>query len=135
MDFLLSFSSSTTLTTGVLAFLLFICSFLALSRRRNAQKKRMPPQAGGAWQIIGHLPLLGGPRPPHKILGEMADKYGLVFTIKLDVHRALVVSDSEIAKECLTTNDKAFATHPKSISRELLGYNHAMFGFSLYDSY
>ncbi|GKV04747.1 hypothetical protein SLEP1_g16861 [Rubroshorea leprosula] len=133
MDFRLSFS--TTLTTGILAFLLFICSFLALSRRRNAQKKRTPPQAGGAWPIIGHLPLLGGPRPPHKILGKMADKYGPVFTIKLGVHRALVVSDSEIAKECLTTNDKAFATRPKSISRELLGYNYAMFAFSPYGSY
>ncbi|GKV04738.1 hypothetical protein SLEP1_g16851 [Rubroshorea leprosula] len=133
MDFLLSFS--TTLTTGILAFLLFICSFLALSRRGNAQKKRMPPQAGGAWPIIGHLPLLGGPTPPHRILGEMADKYGPVFTIKLGVHRALIVSDSEVAKECLATNDKAFATRPKSVSMEVLGYNYAMFGSSPYGSY
>ncbi|GKV04734.1 hypothetical protein SLEP1_g16847 [Rubroshorea leprosula] len=97
MGFLLSFS--TTLTMGILASLLFICSFLALSRLSNAQKKRMPPQAGDASPLIRHLPLLGGPKPLHRTLGEMADKYGPVFTIKLGVNRALVVSDSEIAKE------------------------------------
>ncbi|KAL6128207.1 hypothetical protein ACLB2K_071563 [Fragaria x ananassa] len=45
----------------------------------------------------------------------MADKYGPLFTIKLGVHRALVESNWDVAKECLTTNDKAFANRPKSL--------------------
>uniref|UniRef100_A0A7N2L6Y3 Cytochrome P450 n=2 Tax=Quercus lobata TaxID=97700 RepID=A0A7N2L6Y3_QUELO len=65
----------------------------------------------------------------------MADKYGPIFTIWLGVHRTLVVSSWEIAKECFTTNDKAFANRPKALALELLGYNYAMFGFSPYGPY
>ena len=60
----------------------------------------------------------------------MANKYGPIFTIWLGVHRTIVVSSWEIAKECFTTNDKAFANRPKALGLELLGYNYAMFGFS-----
>ena len=65
----------------------------------------------------------------------MADKYGPIFTIWLGVHRTLVVSSWEIAKECFTTNDKAFANRPKALALELLAYNYAMFGFSPYGPY
>ncbi|MBA0869403.1 hypothetical protein Goshw_027733, partial [Gossypium schwendimanii] len=54
---------------------------------------------------------------------------------KLGVHRALVVSNWEIAKECLTINDKAFATRPKLTSSEHFGYNCAMIGFAPYGPY
>ncbi|KAL6131090.1 hypothetical protein ACLB2K_069468 [Fragaria x ananassa] len=64
----------------------------------------------------------------------MADKYGPLFTIKLGVHRALVVSSWEVAKECLTTNDKSFAIRPKALGPEIMGYN-AMFGFIPYGPY
>ncbi|PPR90378.1 hypothetical protein GOBAR_AA30302 [Gossypium barbadense] len=76
-----------------------------------------------------------GPQPPHVSLANMADKYGRMFTIKLGVHRALVVSDWEIAKACLTTNDKAFASRPKLANSELMGYNGAMLGFAPYGPY
>ncbi|KAL5777892.1 hypothetical protein ACOSP7_010823 [Xanthoceras sorbifolium] len=65
----------------------------------------------------------------------MADKYGPIFTIKMGVHRALVVSNWEIAKECLTTNDKIFANRPKSVPTEVLTYNFEMLGFSPYGHY
>ncbi|KAA8528589.1 hypothetical protein F0562_035944 [Nyssa sinensis] len=65
----------------------------------------------------------------------MADKCGPIFSIKLGVHQALVVSDWEIAKECFTTNDKVFANRPKSIAVELLSYNYAMFGLGPYGPY
>ncbi|MBA0625618.1 hypothetical protein Godav_003400, partial [Gossypium davidsonii] len=103
--------------------------------RRNTHLKKTAPEAGGAWPIIGHLRLLGGPQPPHISLGNLADKYGRIFTIKLGVHRALVVSNWEIAKECLTINDKAFATRPKLTSSEHFGYNSAMIGFAPYGPY
>ncbi|KAL4388856.1 hypothetical protein GQ457_09G008620 [Hibiscus cannabinus] len=63
------------------------------------------------------------------------DKYGAIFSIKLGVHRALVVSSSEIAKECLTVNDKAFATRPKLLSMKHLTYNHAMITSAPYGPY
>ncbi|XP_031390115.1 cytochrome P450 82A3-like [Punica granatum] len=40
-----------------------------------------------------------------------------------------------VAKECLTTNDPALATRPKSVSSEVMTYNYAMIGFSLYGPY
>ncbi|RVX14911.1 Cytochrome P450 82A3 [Vitis vinifera] len=65
----------------------------------------------------------------------MADKYGPIFFIKLGAQPVLVVSNWEVAKECFTTNDKAFANRPKLIAVEVMGYNNAMFGFSPYGSY
>ncbi|KAL7604599.1 hypothetical protein Lser_V15G18801 [Lactuca serriola] len=101
-------------------------------KRVNNQK---PPQAKGAWPIIGHLYLLGGPELPHKVLGDMAEKHGPIFTIKLGVHQALVVSDAEIAKDCFTTNDKAFASRPKMEASKIMAYNYAVFGLAPYGDY
>ncbi|KAG8655904.1 cytochrome P450 CYP82D47 [Manihot esculenta] len=97
--------------------------------------KRAPPEAAGAWPVIGHLHLLGGSQSPLSVLGKMADKYGPIFTIKLGVHRTLVVSNWEIAKECFTSNDKTFANRPKALAMEILGYDYSMFGFSPYGEY
>ncbi|KAK8290713.1 hypothetical protein V6Z11_D06G015500 [Gossypium hirsutum] len=133
MDY--SHSLTATSAVAIIAFpLLFLFSFLLISRR-NTNSKKTAPEAGGAWPIIGHLRLLGGSQPPHISLANLADKYGRIFSIKLGVHRALVVSDWEIAKECLTVNDKAFASRPKLASSEILGNNRAMLGFAPYGPY
>nr|WNO46794.1 cytochrome P450 82D215 [Tripterygium hypoglaucum] len=131
MSLLLSISTATATIFTVLVFL-YSCLRILKSKPNNY---RLPPKAGGAWPMIGHLHLLGGPQPPHKTLGDMADKYGPIFTINLGVHRALVVSNSDVAKECLTTHDKVFANRPKSLATEHLGYNQALFGFSSYGPY
>ncbi|EEF52498.1 cytochrome P450, putative [Ricinus communis] len=126
--------SLTSAIIIIIAFVtLLIYSFIRKSRK--ASKKREPPQAAGAWPVIGHLHLLSGSQPPHITLGNLADKYGPIFTIKLGVHRTLIVSNGEIAKECLTTNDKAFASRPKSLAMEILGYDYSMLGFSPYGEY
>ncbi|KAE8675292.1 putative Cytochrome P450 [Hibiscus syriacus] len=116
---------------------LFLISLVCISKilTRNTSRKPKPPEAGGAWPIIGHLHLLGGSQPIHISLANMADKYGPIFTIKLGVRRALVVSDSETVKECLTTNDKAFATRPNLTASVLMGYNNSMFGFAPHGPY
>ncbi|GKB12018.1 cytochrome P450 CYP82D47-like protein, partial [Tanacetum coccineum] len=98
-------------------------------------KHNAPPRAKGAWTIIGHLHLLGGSRPAQQVLGDLAGKYGPIFTIKLGFHQALVVSSGEIAKECYTTNDKVFASRPESKAVEIMGYNYAMFGLAPYGDY
>ncbi|XP_038903388.1 cytochrome P450 CYP82D47-like [Benincasa hispida] len=112
------------------ALLWFISRRLLLSSEHR--KKPQPPEASGALLVIGHLHLLGGSEPAHKILGAMADAHGPIFTLKLGVHKAVVVSSWEIAKECLTTNDRIFASRPKLTAAKLLGYNNSMFGFSEY---
>ena len=120
-------------TIGVLGILFL--SYYLLVRRSRAGKRRIGPEAAGAWPIIGHLHLLGGSQLPHVTLGTMADTYGPVFTIRLGVHRALVVSSWEMAKECLTTNDQAASSRPELLASKHLGYNYSMFGFSPYGSY
>ncbi|XP_004505090.1 cytochrome P450 CYP82D47-like [Cicer arietinum] len=121
----------------ICATLLFIFILFRL-RRSNSHgvaTKTPPPEAGGAWPLIGHLHLLSVSQPPHVTLGNMAEKYGPIFTVRLGVHKTLVVSSSEIAKQCFTVNDGALASRPNSVAFEILGYNYAMFGFSPYGSY
>ncbi|KAK2657356.1 hypothetical protein Ddye_010408 [Dipteronia dyeriana] len=92
------------------------------------------PQAGGAWPIIGHMHLFGDQQLTHKTLGDMADKYGPVFTIRLGSHRVLVLNSWEAARECFTVHDKVFCTRPSTTGSKLLGYDYAMSGYSPYGS-
>ncbi|KAL6215941.1 hypothetical protein ACLB2K_015367 [Fragaria x ananassa] len=103
--------------------------------QRWRRSRLAAPQAKGAWPILGHLPLLGGSTPPQIILGAMADKYGPLFTVRLGVYPTLVVSSSEVAKECFTIHDMAASSRPKMAAAELMAYNNAMFGLAPYGPY
>ncbi|KAI3820498.1 hypothetical protein L1987_08046 [Smallanthus sonchifolius] len=128
MEFILSFPTIVTTTFSIFVFLFYIIN-------KKSAKNRKPPEAQGAWPLIGHLHLLGGSELPHKVLGDLADKYGPIFTMKLGFHRALIVNNAELARECLTKCDKAFASRPKAQAFELMAYNCAVFGFSQYGDY
>ncbi|KAL9447848.1 hypothetical protein AB3S75_015342 [Citrus x aurantiifolia] len=138
MDFLVS-PQTSAIAAILITLLIILYTSLLVSRnllsKYTSKKKREAPEAGGSWPVIGHLHLLGGPEPPHWVLGKMADEYGPIFKIKMGINRALVVSNWEMAKECLTTHDKVFASRPKTLAMEILGYNFSMFGFSPYGSY
>ncbi|KAK6131157.1 hypothetical protein DH2020_035097 [Rehmannia glutinosa] len=122
--------------TALFTVVSLILSFYSLVRcTRKNPKKNLPREADGGWPLIGHLRLLSGPDPPEITLSNMADKYGPIFSIRLGVHRALIVSSWEIAKECFTTNDIIFSNRPKVAAIEHMGYNFAMFGFSRYGPY
>lgn len=133
------FSSSSTLPITICATFFFLLFLFWLRRSTTSTTsvaaKKTPPEVAGACPLIGHLHLLVGSQPPHVTLGKLADKYGPIFTLRLGVHRTLVVSSYETAKECFTVNDKAFASRPKSVAFEILGYDFSMFGFSPYGSY
>ncbi|KAL6348028.1 hypothetical protein AAG906_037757 [Vitis piasezkii] len=112
-----------------------ICLLLAtvFNAKGNKKKGKRPQEPSGRWPIIGHLHLLGADKLLHRTLGDMADKYGPIFCIHLGLRKALVVSSWEVAKECYTTNDKVFATRPRSLAVKLMGYDHAMLGFAPMD--
>ncbi|KAK7410001.1 hypothetical protein VNO78_00458 [Psophocarpus tetragonolobus] len=133
--FLQSRASLIIIFFGVLLFLFVLESIARRCRTRMAKTTKAPPEASGAWPLIGHLHLLSGSKAPHVTLGNMADKCGPIFTLRLGVHKTLVVSNWEMAKQCFTVNDKAFASRPKSVAFEVLGYNFSMIGFSPYGSY
>ncbi|MED6146346.1 hypothetical protein PIB30_033649 [Stylosanthes scabra] len=89
----------------------------------------------GAWPIVGHLPLLHASKPLHLTLGAMADKYGPLFTIKIGSKKVLVLSNSEMAKECFTKNDIVSSSRPNLVSSQHLGYKRALFALAPYGSY
>ncbi|XP_062098339.1 cytochrome P450 CYP82D47-like [Humulus lupulus] len=118
-----------------LATLLIIWYFLFRKGVVRKAKAETAPEAAGAWPVFGHLPLLRGPTPCHVTLGAMADQYGPIFTIRLGSHRALVVSSSEMAKECFTINDSDLVSRPKMVIGKHIGYNYAMFAFAPHGPY
>lgn len=136
MELLLLYPRAAAVGLLVLAFVLsFLLWRTANSKQAEVRpiKSRLPVEAGGAWPIIGHLHLLaGGSQLAHIILGGMADKYGPSFTLRLGVHRAVVVSSLEMAKELFTSQDTVVSQRPTSLAAKLLGYNYAMFGFAPY---
>ncbi|KAM3341931.1 cytochrome CYP82D47 [Capsicum galapagoense] len=130
MDF-----SLIALPTLAISFLIFFFLHKLFFSAKKRSTSRNVPEAGGAWPIIGHLHLLNGPEMPHKIFGRMADKYGPIFQLKLGVKQVVIVSDHKIAKECFTTNDMTFATRPKSLASDILGYKYAFFSLAPYGPY
>ncbi|KAG9153061.1 hypothetical protein Leryth_012316 [Lithospermum erythrorhizon] len=118
--------------TIIVGAIIIILYKLSPSRRLSYA----PPEASGAWPIIGHLHLLRQPHNlPHHILGSLADKYGTIFTLRFGFHKVLVISGSQIAKEIFTSHDTVSLSRPKFRAAKHLGYNYAMFGFSPYGPY
>ncbi|MCD7449150.1 hypothetical protein HAX54_049513 [Datura stramonium] len=129
----MDFSLAITYATAFIIFLYFI--YMLFSNQKGNVNSRTAPEVAGAWPVIGHLHLFSGSELPHKKFGLMADKYGPIFTVKFGAHQALVVNDWKIARDCLTTNDKALASRPKALAVEFLGYNYALFGMAPYGPY
>ncbi|XP_058220939.1 cytochrome P450 CYP82D47-like [Rhododendron vialii] len=130
MEFL--FPHTSTVMAGLLPLLVLLYYFIGKSK---TPKHIPPPEAGGAWPIIGHLHHLMSDQLTHVYLGTMADKYGPIFTIRVGLKRAVVVSNWQTAKECFTTHDTVVTSRPKFISADHLSYDKAMFSFSPYGAY
>ncbi|XP_031098943.1 cytochrome P450 CYP82D47-like [Ipomoea triloba] len=130
----MDFSLQAIVAALATSFLLLTFLYNLLCHKGTSSSQE-PPEAGGAWPIIGHLHLLSAARPTFKILSDMADKYGPIFRLRLCAQQVLVVSDSRIAKQCFTTNDRALAGRPKAIASEIMGYNYAIVGLRPYGHY
>ncbi|KAL4597092.1 hypothetical protein ACB092_12G210500 [Castanea dentata] len=113
--------------------------FIALNSKSNTKRGYTKcieiPEPSGALPIIGHLHLLGGQEPMAKILGAIADKYGSFFSLRMGIHRMLVVSSWEMVKEFLATHDKTFATRASIAVGEHLLNNNAIFALAPYGQY
>ncbi|KAL7141994.1 hypothetical protein ABFS83_08G092400 [Erythranthe nasuta] len=120
---------------GIIAFTFLLCCYLL--RSSSGGPKNAPPAAGGARPFIGHLHLMGGGGGslPHFNLSALADKYGPIFTIRLGIRRAVIVSSAQLAKELYTACDVAISSRPNLKSAIYLSYDFAMFGFTPYGAY
>ncbi|KAI3955986.1 hypothetical protein MKW92_033475 [Papaver armeniacum] len=95
------------------------------------------PEASGAWPVIGHLHhFMKENQLIAATLGDMADKYGPVFSVRFGCHKTLVVSSVEMVKECFTgTNDKLFSNRPSALAFKHMFYGTKSYGFSPYGKY
>ncbi|XP_051141132.1 cytochrome P450 CYP82D47-like [Andrographis paniculata] len=114
------------------ATIFFLLYYYFLLLRRNPTHK-LPPEAGGARPILGHLHFMrDAARPPHFKLADVADQHGPFFTIRFGSRRAVVVSCKKIAKELFTACDEAVSNRAETRASKLLTYNYVSFGFSPY---
>ncbi|KAL4269524.1 hypothetical protein GQ457_HM000460 [Hibiscus cannabinus] len=102
---------------------------------RKSVNARKPPEAGGGWPLIGHLHVLTGSKLPYIALGDLSDKHGPIFSIRIGLHPAVVVSSSELTREIFTNYDVAVSSRPKLICGKYMGHNYASFGFCPYNAY
>ncbi|MFS7952344.1 putative cytochrome P450 [Helianthus anomalus] len=91
-----------------------------------------PPEASGAWPLIGHYKVFSGSDLPHVPLSSMADRYEPIFTVRLGIRKVLVVSSWEIVKDIFTTHDLNVSNRPNYIATNILGHNGAFFFLSLH---
>nr|XP_017233356.1 PREDICTED: cytochrome P450 82C2-like [Daucus carota subsp. sativus] len=127
MDF--SKQSQVIVLSGIVIFLTLLWRILSSRYSRSHKKDYALPEPPGAWPIIGHLHLLGANKLFHRLLGDMADELGPIFSLRLGSRKALVVSSWGVARECFTVHDKAFANRPTTVAVKIMGYKDSMIGY------
>ncbi|KAJ8543659.1 hypothetical protein K7X08_025277 [Anisodus acutangulus] len=120
---------------NLVSIFLFL-SFLFLLRKwknSNSQTKKLPP---GPWKLpfIGSIHHMAGGLP-HRVLRDLAKKYGPLMHLQLGEVYAVVVTSSEMAKQVLKTHDLAFASRPKLLAMDIICYDRRDIAFSPYGEY
>ncbi|KAI3854935.1 hypothetical protein MKX03_009093 [Papaver bracteatum] len=119
------------LATSVVALLLALVSILlcVLCLRKKFLKNYYSSTAISHQRSCG-LPIIGlfhvfmnRTDLIHVTLGNMADKYGPIFSFHSGSHRTLVVSSWELVKECFTgNNDTIFSNRPIRLAFKIIFY-------------
>ncbi|CAH9073592.1 unnamed protein product [Cuscuta europaea] len=108
------------------------------NNNNNSLRKKLlaPPEVAGALPVFGHLrQLSSGKQPLVRTLGEMADEYGPIFTIRVGMQRAVIISSWETAMDSFSTNDKLLADRPPNCAGKYMGYEYAVLPFALHGSF
>ncbi|XBI24874.1 hypothetical protein VPH35_049900 [Triticum aestivum] len=99
----------------------------------NPMTERPPP---GPWK----LPVIGSMHHlvnvlPHRKLRDLADAHGPLMMLQLGQTPLVVASSKETARLVLKTHDSNFATRPKLLAGQIVGYEWADILFSPSDDY
>ncbi|XP_016449378.1 premnaspirodiene oxygenase-like [Nicotiana tabacum] len=119
----------------LVSIFLFVSFLFLLKKWMNSknQVKRLPP---GPWKLPirgSTLHMVGG--LPHRVLRDLAKKYGPLMHLQLGEVSVVVVTSPEIAKEVLKTHDLAFASRPKLLAAEIVLYDSSDVAFAPYGDY
>ncbi|XP_042062343.1 cytochrome P450 81Q32-like [Salvia splendens] len=107
----------------IFSITLTILLSIFLISKRSRHRRRLPPSPAVALPIIGHLHLLK--QPLHRTFHRLSQSTGPIFSLKLGLRRAVVVSSPSLVEECFTKNDVVLANRPNIIIDEYIGYNHS----------
>ncbi|KAG8049542.1 hypothetical protein GUJ93_ZPchr0009g805 [Zizania palustris] len=97
-----------------------LLQLVKLFLRRRPRRPRTPP---GPWK----LPVIGSMHHlvnvlPHRALRDLAAVHGPLMMLQLGQTPLVVVSSKEMARSVLKTHDSNFATRPKLLAGEIVGY-------------
>ncbi|CAL1361665.1 unnamed protein product [Linum trigynum] len=128
---------SALITTTIALFLFLTFGPRPLNRTKSSSPPPpLPPEPSGGFPIVGHLlQFISSKQTMARDFADMADRHGPIFTIRLGVHRCVVVSDPKTVQECFTANDRALASRPWSSQAEFLNYRSAGFAAAPYGTY
>ena len=74
--------------------------------------------------MFGSLNLLADTLPPHRVLAELAARYGPLMHLRLGSFHVVVASSAEAARLVLKTHDLAFADRPPAAWGAIIAYNY-----------
>ncbi|GLJ52545.1 hypothetical protein SUGI_1118150 [Cryptomeria japonica] len=128
----MKFSTTSVILVG--AATIYLVTTIMLKHLGNF-RRHLPP-GPRAIPVIGHLHfLMDKTRPIHQILNSLSQLYGPIMQLKFGSSPVLVITSSDLAKECFTVNDKAFASRPRPAHGQHLGYNYYNLGWAPYGPY
>ncbi|KAJ1414505.1 Cytochrome P450 [Sesbania bispinosa] len=104
----------------IFLFLSLITCKLLFSRQRFNNLPPCPPSL----PIIGNLHQLK--QPIHRILHDLSQKFGPIYSLRFGPQLVVVVSSASLAEECFTKNDIIFANRFQDMKTKYLGFNHTM---------
>jgi len=104
-----------------------------LQYRKTLNNPPLPPGPRGL-RIIGNLHQLNNPAL-YLQLWQISRKYGPIFSLKLGLRPAIVVSSPKLAKEVMKDHDLQFCGRPRLFGQQKLSYNGIDIAFCPYNSY
>ncbi|KAL3503599.1 hypothetical protein ACH5RR_038048 [Cinchona calisaya] len=72
---------------------------------------------------------------PHRVLRDLAKKYGPIMQLQVGEVSTIVVSTPKTAKEVMKTHDIIFASRPHITASKILAYDSTSIAFSPYGEY